>query len=91
MTWFLYIVETADGSFYTGITTDVARRIADHNAGRGARYTRSRRPVTLLAAWQTFGQGKALQLELKLKGLSRAQKMALVTDQSDFRGAKRAF
>jgi predicted GNAT superfamily acetyltransferase/predicted GIY-YIG superfamily endonuclease len=87
--WFLYIVEAADGSFYTGITTDVTRRIKEHNAGRGARYTRSRRPVTLLAAWRTFGQGKALKLEHHLKRQSRAQKLALVTSQSDFRGAKR--
>lgn len=50
--WFLYTCECSDGTIYTGITTDVKRRIREHNnSKRGARYTRRRRPVTLLAVW----------------------------------------
>jgi putative endonuclease len=87
--WKLYILETGDGSLYTGITTDLTRRLKEHNAGRGARYTKSRRPVKLLAAWETFGQGEALRLEVKLKRLPRPRKMQIIADGSDFRGARR--
>lgn len=87
--WFLYLVETSEGTLYTGITTDLNRRIADHNAGRGAKYTASRRPVVLKAAWQTYGQSKATQLENNLKRRSRAQKLALIASDEDFKGAKR--
>ena len=48
MSWAVYLVRCADGSLYTGVATDVARRVAQHNAGTGARYTRARRPVTLV-------------------------------------------
>jgi predicted GNAT superfamily acetyltransferase len=87
--WKLYILETGDGSLYTGVTTDLTRRLKEHNAGRGARYTKSRRPVKLLAAWETFGQGEALRLEVKLKRLPRPRKMQIIADGSDFRGARR--
>jgi putative endonuclease len=77
--WFVYLLRCADGSLYAGITTDVARRIAEHNSGRdGARYTRARRPVQL--AWQqpVNSRSEASRCEYLLRRLSKAQKEALV-------------
>lgn len=75
--WRAYLVRCADGSIYAGATNDVARRVAAHNAGRGARYTRSRRPVAL--AWRSprLGKSAAHRLEARLKRLERADKLAL--------------
>ncbi|MGE5455218.1 MAG: GIY-YIG nuclease family protein [Methylocystaceae bacterium] len=59
--WYVYILGCADGTYYTGITIDVVRRIAEHNSARGgSHYTRPRRPVKLLVAWQVDEQGPAL-------------------------------
>src|SRR5215210_198148 len=69
----------AAGTLYAGYTTDVARRVAAHNAGHGSRYTRSRRPVVLVAAWPFASRGEALRAEVLLKRLPPAQKRALVT------------
>jgi len=87
--WFLYIAETADNTLYTGITNNLENRIAIHNTGKGAKYTRMRRPVTLQAAWQTLGRSKATKLEYQLKSLTRQQKLALIESQQDFESAKR--
>ena len=87
-TWYLYILETVDGSLYTGIATDVQRRVLEHNSGRGAKYTASRRPVRLLAAWETFGQSQALKLERRLKSCTRERKFALIASREDFHGAR---
>lgn len=87
--WYLYLLETADGTLYTGITTDLDKRLAAHNAGRGAKYTASRRPVKLLAAWETFGQGQAMRLEQEFKKLTRTQKQKLVASGADFKGTPR--
>jgi len=77
--WFLYVLRCADDSLYTGITTDVERRIAEHNAGpKGARYTRARRPVALLKAWPQPDQSAATKAERLFKALSRKAKMAVV-------------
>jgi predicted GIY-YIG superfamily endonuclease len=76
--WFVYVVRCADGSLYTGISTDVVARVAAHNAGRGARYTRSRRPVEVVHTERKRSQGTALRREAAIKALSRAQKMTLV-------------
>lgn len=76
--WYLYIVECRDGSLYTGITDDIPRRMAQHNAGKGAKYTRGRGPV-ILRYQETCGtHGDALRRELQIKGLSRKKKEALV-------------
>ncbi|MFQ6099780.1 MAG: GIY-YIG nuclease family protein [Anaerolineae bacterium] len=77
-TWFLYVLRCADGTLYTGITTDLNRRVAEHNAGRGARYTAGRRPVTLLAAWRFPDRGAAQRAEACFRRLRRARKLALV-------------
>lgn len=77
------MVRCADDSLYTGLTTDVPRRVEAHNGVRhGARYTRTRRPVTLV--WQSeplLGRSVAARLELHLKRLTRQQKLALVASQ----------
>jgi putative endonuclease len=77
---FVYIVECANRSLYTGYTIDVAKRIAMHNAGKGARYTRSHLPVTLLASWTFSTKGEALRIERAIKALTRGQKLRLIAD-----------
>ena len=74
----VYMVQCIDGSLYTGYTTNVERRVHLHNAGKGARYTRSRRPVTLLASWSFPTKGEALRTERSIKQLPRAQKLHLI-------------
>jgi putative endonuclease len=75
--WFVYIAECADGTLYTGIAVDVAARIAEHDAGRGARYTRGRGPLTVRAVRRCASKGEALRLEHALKRLARAEKEKL--------------
>ncbi|MET0390466.1 MAG: GIY-YIG nuclease family protein [Polyangiales bacterium] len=75
--WFVYIARCADGSLYTGIARDVAARIAAHDAGRGARYTRGRGPLTVCAVRRCHSKRLALQLELAIKRLTRARKEQL--------------
>lgn len=77
---FVYILECADGTYYTGWTTDLDRRVAVHNAGRGSRYTRLRRPVKLIYWEEHPDRSSAQRRELAVKRLPRARKMALVAD-----------
>jgi putative endonuclease len=77
-TWFLYVLECKDGTLYTGVTTDVARRVAAHDAGRGARYTRGRGPVTLVYLDEQPDRSSALRRERATKRLSRAAKERLL-------------
>ena len=74
---FLYIVACADGSLYTGYTTDPARRVAEHNSGKGSRYTRSRRPVALVFLEERRSRADALRREAQVKRMSRADKLLL--------------
>ena len=78
--WFVYIVRCADGSLYTGITTNLERRVAEHNAGEsaGARYTRSRRPVTLVYHERQDSRSAAGKRECLLRKLNKADKEQLV-------------
>lgn len=78
--WFVYILTCNDGSFYTGVTKDIERRLAEHNAGRASRYTRTRLPVRLSYREQCPGQAEALARECAIKALSRARKERLVSD-----------
>jgi len=79
---YCYVLMCADGTLYTGWTYDLEARLAAHNAGRGARYTRSRRPVRL-AYWETQASpSAALRREAELRRLSRAQKLSLISGQS---------
>ena len=75
---YVYILQCADGTFYTGWTTDLARRLATHNAGRGSYYTRLRRPVYLVYWEDLPDRASAQQRELQVKRLPRAWKLALV-------------
>jgi putative endonuclease len=74
----VYILRCADGSLYTGWTVDVERRLASHAAGAGARYTRSRLPVELLACFAMADAGAARREEARIKRLTRPEKLALV-------------
>ncbi len=76
--WFAYFVRCADGSLYAGATNDLEKRVATHNSGRGARYTRSRLPVKLVWSRKVADRSKALSLEARLKQLSRAEKLQWV-------------
>ncbi|MDZ7745021.1 MAG: GIY-YIG nuclease family protein [Halobacteriales archaeon] len=77
---YVYIIECADGSFYTGYTTDVERRIAEHDAGEGAKYTRGRTPVELRHTECFDTKSAAMSREYEIKQLSRPQKERLVGD-----------
>ena len=79
--WFLYVVECSDGTLYTGVTIDVTRRIREHNnPSRGAKYTRSRRPVNLVYHTDFPDRATACKAEAKFKKLSRKQKLEVVNE-----------
>ena len=75
---FVYILRCADGTLYTGWTNDMQKRLAAHNDGRGAKYTRSRRPVLLVYEEECEDKSAALRREAALKRLSRAEKLKLI-------------
>ena len=78
MPFFCYMVECADGSFYTGWSTDPAARVQAHNAGKGAKYTRTRRPVKLIYKEELPDKSSALKREAAIKKLSRQEKEKLL-------------
>lgn len=75
---FVYVVECSDGSYYTGYTTDVARRLQEHNDGEGAKYTRGRLPVALRHVERFSSQSNAMQREYAIKQLAREEKERLI-------------
>ncbi|KVH52846.1 excinuclease ABC subunit C [Burkholderia sp. MSMB1072] len=77
MSWFLYLIECADDSVYTGITTDVAARFDEHASGKGARYTRSRKPRAVLASFPLPDRSSASRAEYWVKRLTPAKKREL--------------
>lgn len=77
MAWFLYLLECSDGSVYTGIAVDVQARFDKHVSGEGARYTRSRKPVRVLASFELTDRSTASRAEYWVKRLSPAEKRAL--------------
>lgn len=81
MPWFLYLIECRDGSLYTGITTDVARRYAQHVSGKGARYTRAHPPLQLLGAIECADRSTASRDEYALKQRKPAEKRLWLTQQ----------
>ena len=86
MEYIVYILRCGDGSLYTGITTDLERRVAVHNSGKGAKYTRSRLPVTPVY-WETVpDKSTALRRELAIKKRTREEKLELI---GTFRTEKR--
>lgn len=76
--WYLYILRCGDDTLYTGITTDVARRFAAHQEGRGAKYTRGRGPLEIAYQEVCGTHSQALKRELEIKALSRREKLALL-------------
>ena len=81
--YFCYMVECADGSLYTGWTTNPDRRVKEHNAGRGALYTRWRRPVALKYLEEVPDHSAALRREHALKKLTRGEKLQLVENYQE--------
>ncbi|MEN6408654.1 MAG: GIY-YIG nuclease family protein [Anaerolineaceae bacterium] len=81
--FFCYILECADGSYYTGWTTDPQRRVRQHNAGRGARYTRTHRPVRLVYVEEQPDRASAMKREVRIKTLTHAAKQKLVQSYNE--------
>jgi putative endonuclease len=77
---FVYVVRCADGTLYTGYTTDVQRRVAEHDAGEGAKYTRGRTPVELVHVESYDSRGEAMSREHEIKQYSRTRKQELLAD-----------
>ena len=82
MSWYVYMVRCRDNSLYTGCAVDVARRVQVHNAGRGAKYTRSRLPVELVWQEPCADRSEALRREYALKQLTHTQKEALLESEN---------
>lgn len=76
--WYLYILRCKDGSLYTGITTDVPKRLEAHRAGKGAKYTRGRAPLELVYCEECGDHSAALKREIQIKALSKAEKLNLI-------------
>ena len=76
---YVYILRCADGSLYTGITTDVRRRLEDHRAGKGAKYTRGRAPLELVHREECGTHSAALKREIEIKKLTRDEKEQLIS------------
>ena len=77
-TWIVYILRSKDDTLYTGITDDLARRMAAHNSGKGAKYTRGRGPVEVVYTEECESYSAALKREAAIKRLKRPEKMALL-------------
>jgi putative endonuclease len=78
MPYFCYILECADGTYYTGWSADPVRRERQHNAGRGARYTRTRQPVRLIYVEEQPDRVSAMRRERQIKEMTRVKKEALI-------------
>ena len=76
--WYVYILRCVDDTLYTGITNNIDRRLKAHNAGTASKYTRSRRPVTMIYQEEAEKKGDALRRELAIKTMTRSQKQSLI-------------
>ena len=76
--WYLYILRCKDGTLYTGITTNVEKRLEAHRSGKGAKYTRGRGPLELVYREECCGHSEALKRELEIKALSRDEKLKMI-------------
>lgn len=83
---YTYIVECSDGTFYTGWTTDIKKRLSIHNAKKGAKYTRTRTPVRLVYLEQADTRQEAMRREAQIKSLSRPKKEQLIKARKDLYG-----
>jgi putative endonuclease len=80
---YVYVLECADGTYYTGYTTDVERRVAEHDAGEGAKYTRGRTPVDLRHVEEFETRSAAMRREHEIKSLSRREKEGVIRSGAD--------
>ena len=81
MPWYVYILRCGDGSLYTGITDNIPRRLAAHQAGRGAKYTRGRGPLKLVYQEEVSDKPAALRREIEIKRMKRAEKERLIENK----------
>jgi len=79
VTWFLYLIRCNDGALYTGISTDVDRRLAEHQSGKGAKYLRGKAPLTLAFQQEMGSRSSALIAEASIKKLSKADKELIIS------------
>lgn len=77
-TWWVYMLQCGDNTLYTGMTDNIDRRIAEHQAGKGAKYTRERSPITLVYKEKCENKSQALRRESQIKHLTRREKIALI-------------
>ena len=84
MSWYCYLLQCADDTLYCGITNDLDKRLAAHNAGEGAKYTRGRTPVKLLYRESCADKSAALKREMRIKRMSRNEKLNLCKSASVF-------
>ena len=82
-TWYLYILRCKDDTLYTGITTDVEKRLEAHRSGKGAKYTRGRTPLKLVYREICGSHSQALKRELEIKKLSRQEKQKLIWETEE--------
>ena len=76
--WYVYILECSDGTYYTGISNNLDKRILTHNSGKGAKYTRARLPVKLLWSIESVNRSEASKLEYKIKKMKKSDKTDLI-------------
>ena len=81
--WYLYILRCRSGELYTGITTDVEKRLQQHNCGKGAKFTRGRGPLELVYREECGAHSAALKREMEIKALTRTQKLALIAHEKE--------
>ena len=81
--FYVYVLKCRDGSFYTGYTNDLEKRVTRRNDGNAAKYTRARRPVMLATKWQFPTQREAMQAEAKFKTLSRKEKIKRIQENNN--------
>ena len=80
MPWYVYILRCGDGTLYTGVTSDIPRRLAAHRAGKGAKYTRGRGPLELVYQEKLPDKSAALRREYQIKRLTRQEKEQLIQE-----------
>ena len=81
--WYVYILECSDGTLYTGITTNLDKRLKTHNNGKGAKYTKARLPVVLKVSVEAEDRSNASKEEYRIKQLTRKEKLELINEQSN--------
>lgn len=81
----MYVLRCRDGSFYTGMTNDVSRRLSEHATGQGSRYTRAHLPVTLVGVWEYSDRSSAMRAEARFKTLSHSEKACRIRSRDEYR------